>query len=217
MVEYVLRLWSCTRDPKCSSLIRGRLRFSLTPLAVVDLVAIPQTLIGLLISAILGLQVLDSSFLRTVRLTARVAKLSRYSSGAWMLGWVIQEMQKSYHGSICTAGAPADSIFANVLCRARGAPDKFPSMPSEMWWIIITLTTVGYGDVFTVTGVGQGIAGGIAILVIGLFALPAGILGSGFLKERDNAGIPGHGSARTAAKKSLNDSMLLKGNIFCRV
>jgi voltage-gated potassium channel len=86
-----------------------------------------------------------------------------------------------------------------------------------MWWRIITLTTVGYGDVFTVTGVGQGIAGGIAILVIGLFALPAGILGSGFLEERDNAGIPGHGSACTAANKSLNDSMLLKGNIFCRV
>jgi hypothetical protein len=63
-------------------------------LAVVDLVAIPQTLIGLLISAILGLQVLDSSFLQTVRLMERVAKLSRNSSGAWMLEWVIQERQK---------------------------------------------------------------------------------------------------------------------------
>ena len=86
MVEYVLRLWSCTSDSKFSSLIRDRLRFSLTPLAVVDLGAILPTLIGLLISAILGLQVLDLSFVRAVRLMARVAKLSRYSSGVRTLG-----------------------------------------------------------------------------------------------------------------------------------
>jgi len=85
-VEYVLRLWSCTSDPKYSSLTRGRLRFSLTPLGVVNLVAILPTLIGLMISAILGLQVLDLSFLGTVRLMARVAKLSRYSSGVRTLG-----------------------------------------------------------------------------------------------------------------------------------
>ena len=61
--------------------------------------------------------------------------------------------------------------------------DKFASIPSEIWWSIITLTTVGYDDVLTVTGLGRGIGGGIAILGIGLFALPAIILGSGFLKE----------------------------------
>ena len=85
-MEYVLRLWSYTSDPKVSSLTRGRLRFSLTPSAVVNLVAILPTLIGLMISAILGLQVLDLSFLGTVRLMARVAKLSRYSSSVRTLG-----------------------------------------------------------------------------------------------------------------------------------
>ena len=62
-------------------------------------------------------------------------------------------------------------------------PDKFASIPSAMWRSIITLPTVGYGDVFPVTGLGRGIAGGITILGIGLFALPVGILGSGFLEE----------------------------------
>jgi voltage-gated potassium channel len=52
-----------------------------------------------------------------------------------------------------------------------------------MWWSVITLTTVGYGDVAPVTGPGRMIAGLIAILGIGLFALPAGILGSSFLEQ----------------------------------
>ena len=62
-------------------------------------------------------------------------------------------------------------------------PDKFANIPQAMWWSIITLTTVGYGDVFPVTVAGRLLAGVIAILGIGLFALPAGILGSGFVEE----------------------------------
>ena len=62
-------------------------------------------------------------------------------------------------------------------------PNKFSSIPAAMWWSIITLTTVGYGDVAPVTSSGRIIAGLIAILGIGMFALPAGILGTGFLEE----------------------------------
>ena len=62
-------------------------------------------------------------------------------------------------------------------------PDKFSNIPQAMWWSIITLTTVGYGDVFPVTLGGRFLAGLIAIMGIGLFALPAGILGSGFVEE----------------------------------
>ena len=62
-------------------------------------------------------------------------------------------------------------------------PDVFPSIPSTMWWGIVTLTTVGYGDTFPITPLGQTIAAIIAILGIGMFALPAGILGAGFTEE----------------------------------
>ncbi len=62
-------------------------------------------------------------------------------------------------------------------------PDKFSNIPQAMWWSVITLTTVGYGDVFPVTVMGRLLAGVIAIVGIGLFALPAGILGSGFVEE----------------------------------
>ena len=67
----------------------------------------------------------------------------------------------------------------------RGAqPDQFPRIPWAMWWSIITLTTISDGDLFPVTGFDKGIAGGgTTILDIGLFTLPASILGSGFLEE----------------------------------
>ena len=60
-------------------------------------------------------------------------------------------------------------------------PENFSSIPATMWWSVVTLTTVGYGDTYPVTAIGQTIAAIIAILGIGMFALPAGILGAGFV------------------------------------
>ena len=62
-------------------------------------------------------------------------------------------------------------------------PDVFSSIPAAMWWGIITLTTIGYGDVYPITLAGKFLGSIIAILGIGLFALPAGILASGFIEE----------------------------------
>jgi voltage-gated potassium channel len=62
-------------------------------------------------------------------------------------------------------------------------PDKFSSIPETMWWSVTTLTTVGYGDVFPITSLGRILTACISILGIGMFALPAGILASGFSTE----------------------------------
>jgi voltage-gated potassium channel len=62
-------------------------------------------------------------------------------------------------------------------------PEAFSSIPATMWWSVVTLTTVGYGDAFPVTALGKTIAAIIAILGIGMFALPAGLLGAGFAEE----------------------------------
>ena len=62
-------------------------------------------------------------------------------------------------------------------------PDKFSSIPSAMWWAVATLTTVGYGDIFPVTSLGKILGSISAIFGIGLFALPAGLLASGFSEE----------------------------------
>jgi voltage-gated potassium channel len=62
-------------------------------------------------------------------------------------------------------------------------PELFSSIPATMWWGIETLTTIGYGDIIPVTPLGRVLAGVIAVLGIGMFALPAGILGSAFVEE----------------------------------
>jgi voltage-gated potassium channel len=62
-------------------------------------------------------------------------------------------------------------------------PEAFSSIPETMWWGIATLTTVGYGDVYPVTALGKLLGGVIAVIGIGLFALPTGILASGFSEE----------------------------------
>jgi len=61
-------------------------------------------------------------------------------------------------------------------------PEAFPSIPGTMWWGVVTLTTVGYGDVTPITPAGQLIGSVVAILGIGLFALPASIMASGFIE-----------------------------------
>ena len=62
-------------------------------------------------------------------------------------------------------------------------PDTFGSIPNAMWWGVVTLTTVGYGDVYPITALGKIVGAFISILGIGLFALPAGIISSGFASE----------------------------------
>lgn len=62
-------------------------------------------------------------------------------------------------------------------------PEAFASIPDAMWWSVITLTTVGYGDIYPITALGKLLGGIIAILGLGMFALPTAILSSGFIEE----------------------------------
>lgn len=179
-LEYLLRVWSCTTDPNYSRPIMGRLSYVLAPLQVIDLLAI----LPFFIVFFFDLGGLDLRFLRAMRLLARVGKLSRYSSGVRTLGRVLHAKREELLTvvlvlSILLVLASSLMFFAEK----NAQPDKFANIPSAMWWSIITLTTVGYGDVFPVTIPGRIVAGLIAIVGIGLFALPAGILGSGFLEE----------------------------------
>ena len=64
-------------------------------------------------------------------------------------------------------------------------PDAFSSIPATMWWGIVTLTTVGYGDIVPVTPAGKVLGGMITLIGIGIFALPAGLLASGFTGEME--------------------------------
>ena len=122
--------------------------------------------------------------MRAVRLLARAARLSRYFTGLRTLGGVLQA--KRYELFTVMLVLMVLLILASSLmffAEHDVQPEAFSSIPAAMWWTIVTLTTVGYGDVYPVTSMGRLLAGFIAILGIGFFALPAGILGSGFLEE----------------------------------
>lgn len=193
-VEYILRLWSCTEDPRFVNPVQGRLRFMLTPLALIDLFAVLPFYLPFIFP--------EMRFLRAVRLFRlfRVLKLARYSESLQTFIDVLR-LKKDEMGLIFFAIVILLTISSSLMYEAEheAQPDSFSSIPAAMWWGIVTLATVGYGDMFPVTPIGKLIGSVVVILGIGLFALPAGMLAAGFAevlqarrdaKERDGMICP---------------------------
>ena len=177
-IEYLMRMWSCTADTRFARPVLGRLRYFLTPLALVDLIAILPFYLPLVTSV-------DMRVLRAMRLL-RLFKLGRYSTSLQTLGNVLRKHRGELLVTLFVLLIML--VIASTLmyfAEHHAQPDAFSSIPSAMWWGIVTLTTVGYGDTYPVTGVGRVLGAVIALLGIGMFALPAGILGSGFAEEID--------------------------------
>jgi voltage-gated potassium channel len=182
-IEYVLRLWSCTVDAKYEPPVRGRLRFARQGMAIIDLLAILPFYLALIVPAA---RVLDLRVLRSVRLMRifRLFKLGRYSSAMKTMGKVLRNKKEELGITlfiVLLLLVIASSLMYFVENSAQ--PEVFSSIPATMWWSVETLTTVGYGDVIPETALGKVLGMVIAILGIGMFALPAGILGSGFFEE----------------------------------
>ncbi len=176
-LEYVVRLWAITANPRFSRPVTGRIRFAFTPLAIIDLVAI--------LPLLLPPPTVDARFIRVIRVLRifRVLKLVRYFRALRLLGQVISERKEelvSIFLVLLILLALSSSLMYFV--EHEDQPEVFTSIPATMWWSIVTLTTVGYGDTYPITALGQTIAAIIAILGIGMFALPAGILGAGFVE-----------------------------------
>ena len=176
-VEYVLRVWSSVEDPRFAG-PGGRLRYMATPLAVMDLLAVLPFWLPLI-----GL---DLRILRTLRLFRIfwLGKLGRYSIALQTLGRVV--IAKRGELAITGALGAALLLIASTLMyfvEHAAQPDTFSSIPASMWWAVATLTTVGYGDVYPVTPLGRILGSVIAVLGIGMFALPTGILGAAFTEE----------------------------------
>lgn len=176
--EYALRLWSCTADPRYAAPVRGRLRYATTPMALIDLLAI--------LPFYLEFFALDLRFVRSLRLFRlfRAFKLARYSASMRTLGNVLRSKREELLVTLFVVVVML--VFASsamYYAEHDAQPDKFSSIPASMWWGVATLTTVGYGDVFPVTPAGKVLGAVISILGVGLFALPTGILASGFAEE----------------------------------
>jgi len=177
-IEYAARIIVCTLNPKYANKKYARLRFVLSPMMLVDLAAI--------LPFFLPFVVVDIRFVRIIRLFRlfRLFKLARYSDSMKTLGDVF----KSKAGDLAVAFFVLFIvwIFASSLmyfAEHEAQPNDFGSIPSSMWWGIITLTTIGYGDTYPVTPAGKIIGTGVAVLGIAVYAIPAGIMASAFTEE----------------------------------
>lgn len=177
-VEYVLRMWACTVDPnrRYAQPIAGRLRYAVTPMAVIDFLAIAPFYLSILFA-------IDLRFLRVFRLL-RLLKLTRYSPAFELLGAVVYNERRALGSAFLFMLIML--VFASSLMHViekTAQPEAFGSIPAAMWWGMATLSTVGYGDVTPITPLGKLLGGLVTIFGIGTFALPAGILASGFAQE----------------------------------
>ena len=177
-IEYLLRLWVAPLNPQYAKPF-GRVRYAFSLMAIVDLLAILPAFLWLVLPV--DLRILR--FLRLFRLF-RLFKLSRYVESLDSLDDVVRSKKEELIVTIVMIAMLL--LFSSSLMyvmETKAQPDKFPDIPSAMWWGVATLTTVGYGDVFPVTPIGKILGGFIAFLGIGIFALPTGILASGFAEE----------------------------------
>jgi voltage-gated potassium channel len=176
-LEYLVRLWVCVEDPRerfHHHPILGRLRYMVTPKALIDLVAILPLFLGFVLSV---------DTIRFLRL-ARLLKLLRYSAALDTLADVI----KGERRVLISAGIVMLVLLVTLssvmyYIERETQPEAFGSIPAAMWWGVVTLATVGYGDVTPHTSLGKLMGGVSAVMGLCMFALPAGILASAFAQE----------------------------------
>ena len=174
--EYLARLWIAPLNPIWAAYRFPRLRYAFSAAAIIDFLAIVPTLASLGPG---GGSVL-LRFFRILRIL-RLAKLGRMSHALQDLGSAVHERR---HELLLTIGIAGFVLLVSSTlmywAEADAQPDKFGSIPRSMWWCIITLTTVGYGDAYPVTILGKFLSGFVAIAGIGLIAMPTGILAAAF-------------------------------------
>jgi len=177
-VEYGLRLWVCVEHAPYRRLspTRARVRFVFTPMMIVDLLAIAPFYLSVFFAA-------DLRIFRIFRLL-RFFKMVRYSPALSSLGRVIWRERRALMAAlIVMTGALLVSSTLLYFIERHEQPEAFGTVPAAMWWSMATLTTVGYGDVVPITVAGRLVGGLVMLLGLGMFALPIGIIATGFNQE----------------------------------
>jgi len=176
--EYAFRIYSCVEDPRYKHWFAGRFRYARSPGAIIDLLAIIPFFLEVFLH-----HLVDLRFLRAFRLM-RLFKLTRYTGSAGTLFTVVRR-------ELPTIGTSAFIMMLLVVFAAsfgyllehEAQPEKFENIPTAIYWAVITLASVGYGDISPITPMGRIMTVVMALLGIGIFAIPASILSSGFMHE----------------------------------
>jgi voltage-gated potassium channel len=178
-IEYVLRVWSANHDPKYRHSIHGRIRYMLSAPALIDLLAILPFYVHIFVG-------FDLRILRIFRLLRffRLFRLTAYMKATKLVKNVFKAVVNEL--LLCLVLALFLIIISSSLvyfAEHQAQPDKFKSIPSTIWWSVVTLTTVGYGDLIPITPMGKIFTSIILLAGVAIFALPAGIITAGFLEE----------------------------------
>ena len=178
-IEYVLRVWTADLKYPKKGPLAARFEYMRSAIGIIDLLAILPFFLPFFFK-------FDLRILRILSVTrlVRIFKLNRYNKSLNLVWTVFTEKRMELLNTIFVTMILiliSSTLMYNIEHKVQ--PDKFPDIISTFWWSIATLTTIGYGDVFPVTGWGKLISGVIAVLGIGLVALPTGILSAAFMEE----------------------------------
>ena len=177
-IEYLVRIWSCVekRHSKRHSSSEIRLRYIISPSAIIDLIAIAPFFISFFI-------VIDLRYLRLLRIL-RLLKLSHYLQGFSLFLTVLFKELKNIAAAIMVM------VFLIIIAaslmytlESEAQPEVFGNIMHSLWWAVVTMTTVGYGDVTPVTASGKVVATFIMLIGVALVALPTAILAARFSEE----------------------------------
>lgn len=182
-IEYVLRVWSCTDDPRYQHPIKGRLKYMVSLGAIIDLLAF----LPFYVDTLLGLD-LDFRTLRILRLIRffRLFRLTAYTKSAKLIFNVFKTRKNDLILAFILIMFLVIIASCALYFTEHTHPinkDNFTSIPATLWWAVVTLTSTGYGDMVPMTTAGKIISGFIMLCGVAFFALPAGIIVAGFLDE----------------------------------
>jgi voltage-gated potassium channel len=174
-IEYIVRLWICDLNEIYEKYKYKRLKYFFSFYALLDLL----TLLIIIIPYINT----SPAFLRMFRLIKilRIIKFGRFSNAISRLKYALSSRAPDLLLTLSVAFivmVMAASLL--YLIESDVNPQAFGSIPRAMWWAVVTLTTVGYGDVYPITLLGRVVGAFISIIGLGLIAMPAGILAAAF-------------------------------------
>jgi voltage-gated potassium channel len=195
LAEYLARIWTVAEAPGPGSALAKRWRFARSFIGLIDLAVVIASLFPFLVTS--------ASIFRIIRLLrlAELMQFGRFSLALREIGRAVSERRYDIFVTLAlAAGLILISATALYWAEAEVQPDAFGSIPRAMWWAVITLTAVGYGDVYPVTPLGKIFASFVALTSIALIAVPTGIIAAAF-----SDGMQRHRQRVDALRRSLEE------------
>jgi voltage-gated potassium channel len=185
-LEYAVRIWACTADDENVRPVMDRVHYMTSFMGIVDFLAVAPFYLALLYPGVSPRALEGLMLFRLFWLL----KLGRYSNTVSRMDDIVRSKSKELAAAFSLVGVLIVLAAAGMWFFEKDTqPDKFGTIPLSMWWSVVTLTTIGYGDVFPTTIGGRVFASFVALAGIGMIALPAGILASAFSAEFTKAEV----------------------------